>query len=297
VIRSVLQALRRRWYITFPSLILAGILAVGAWLAIPPTFERSASVLLVPGAGSVPEDGNPYFYLGGLTNAADVLVRAVGSENVQHQMEAQFRGIDIEVARDASTAGPVILIVVNARTDTDAVAALDLMVKRAGAALESLQVADRVARADRITMQVITIDQQATLRQRTRLVVAAVVGAGIAALGALIAALVDGLSNQRRRRRSGVPPPAGVAVDDAEGLAGERDQDVEGTSTAQSIPDDVAQEVDAVPPTSPDAAGPTEEPGQELVGSEQGSGITGDLELAADGSSKSAVRRRPARGH
>lgn len=212
MIGSVWAALGRRWYITVPSLVLAAVLAGVAWQLVPPTYERSASQLLVPGAGTVPARGNPYFYLSGLAQAADVVVRAVGSENVEEEIDRSFDDVEIEVMRDPSTAGPMILIIVDAPSDADAAEVLNILVARTRSELESLQASDHVAPSDRILAQSITVDQQGTLRQRNRIVATGAVGAIVAVLGLLGAALVDGLA-ARRRRRTGNPDLTGVPAD------------------------------------------------------------------------------------
>ena len=58
-ISESLRGLLRRWYITFPGLILAVAVGLGAWLFLPVTYERSATQLLLPGAGNVPTKANP----------------------------------------------------------------------------------------------------------------------------------------------------------------------------------------------------------------------------------------------
>ena len=73
MIRAVMVSLGRRWYITLPGLLLAGLLAFGAWYVVPPSYQRSASEFLVPGTGSLPENANPFLYLSGLSQVADVL--------------------------------------------------------------------------------------------------------------------------------------------------------------------------------------------------------------------------------
>lgn len=202
MIRAVLGSIRRRWYIALPGVVAAGLLAVGAWLAIPPTFERSASQFLVPPPALVSESTspNPYLYLGGLTAAADVLVRAVGSENVDAEIRATYGDVDVQVGRDPTTAGPVILITVNAGTDAQAAEVLEMLLDRTRAELHSLQLDDVVSDSQRITVQPITIDQQGTQRQRTRLVSAAFVGGSAFVLTVVLAVGVDGLMRNRHRR-------------------------------------------------------------------------------------------------
>ena len=101
MIRAVLGSLWRRWYITFPGLLVAGLLAVGAWFVVPPTYERSASEFLVPGSGSLPQNAtNPFLYLNGLTQAADVLVRALGSNNVASEIPVSYTHLTLPTNRE-----------------------------------------------------------------------------------------------------------------------------------------------------------------------------------------------------
>ena len=82
------QVLLRRWY-----LLLVGVLcAVGAgfvtFQAVPPGYTASAEVLLLPPDPTVPEDGNPYLSLSGLTPAGDVLARALSDPQAADEIAA-----------------------------------------------------------------------------------------------------------------------------------------------------------------------------------------------------------------
>jgi hypothetical protein len=200
MIRAVRGSLWRRWYITFPGLLIAGLLAVGAWFVVPPTYERSASEFLVPGSGSLPVNANPFLYLNGLTQAADVLVRALGSNNVASEIQRSYPGAGIQVLRDPSTAGPVILIIVNARSDADAAQIIDILLKRTQTELEDLQAGYSVQSSGLISVKPLTIDQQGTVRPRTRLLVTGGVLAAGAILAILVAIVVDGLVNRPPRK-------------------------------------------------------------------------------------------------
>lgn len=207
---EVTRGLRRRWYIVIPGLLLAMATAVGAWFVVDPGYERSATQLLLPGARSMPEEGNPFLFLGGLTNAADVLVRAVGSENVQNEIEQDHPGVEVEITRDGSTAGPVILITVTAPTDADAGVVLETLVARTSEVLEQLQIEEGITAENRMTVLPVTIDETSVPQQRDRYLAVALAGIGVALLVILAASLVDGLVLQRRRRG------ASATADDAE---------------------------------------------------------------------------------
>ncbi len=207
-----LKRLWRRWYILAPGFLVAAALAFGAWQVIPPKYERTATQLLLPGTRSLPENANPYYYLGGLTQAADVLVRALSSDNVMNEVERDFPGASTQVTRDPSTSGPVVYIVVSARSDQQAAQVMDMMIERTATELDALQSDNRAARADKITIIPVSIDHQSTLRQREKLVTTVGVFGFICALTVLVAALVEGLSIRARSRGAGpVTPQSSVA--------------------------------------------------------------------------------------
>ncbi len=199
---DTLRGLVRRWYIVVPGILVAVALGLGAWFAIPPGYNRSSTQLLIPGASSIPKDANPYLFLGGLAPAADVLVRAVGSENVMNEMSEKHPGVEIKISRDTTTAGPIIFIDVTADSDAGAEQILDLLVKRTATVLEDFQRVENIPVKNRMTVIPITVDDKSVLEERSRMLGA--VGAGIVGvlLTMLIAGLVDGLSQQRKRRRS-----------------------------------------------------------------------------------------------
>jgi hypothetical protein len=201
MIRAVMGSLGRRWYITLPGLLFAGLLTVGAWYVVPSSYQRSASEFLVPGSGSLPENANPFLYLSGLSQAADVLVKAVGSDNVASEIQRSYPGAVIQVSRDPSTAGPVILITVDARSDADAAQILDILLKRTRTELEDLQAGYSVPSSQRITVRTLTVDQQGTVRPRTRMLATGGILAASAILAIFMAVLVDGLANRQQPSR------------------------------------------------------------------------------------------------
>jgi hypothetical protein len=197
---DTLLGLLRRWYIVVPGLIITAAITLGAWFVIPPGYYRSATQLLIPGASSIPEGSNPYLFLGGLAPAADVLVRALGSENVMNEMAEDHPGVEIKISRDTTTAGPIILIAVTARSDADAKDVLELLVDRTATVLEEFQRIESIPLDDRMTVIPVTIDEQSILQQRSRFLGVAGAAVGGIVLTLFIAGLVDGLSQQRKRR-------------------------------------------------------------------------------------------------
>ena len=196
---DTLRGLWRRWYIVLPGMLLSASLAVGVWNLIPPGYERSSTQLLIPGAASIPDGANPYLFLGGLTPAADVIVRAVGSENLLNEVVAENPGVEIEVSRDTTTAGPVILIVVTAASDVAAEQVLELLVERTATELDDLQETENIPVKNRMTVVPITVDSKSILQERSRFIAAGAAGLVGLALTLFVAGLVDGFSRQRKR--------------------------------------------------------------------------------------------------
>ena len=73
------RAIRRWWLVALLGLVLSVGGSGLAYTLIGAEYQRSASQVLVPGDNAVPEGGNPFIYLGGLEQAADVLVRAAAA--------------------------------------------------------------------------------------------------------------------------------------------------------------------------------------------------------------------------
>ena len=199
---DTLRGLWRRWYIVIPGLILTILVALAAWQVIKPDYQRTGTQLLLPGTASIPEAGNPYLYLGGLSQASDVLVTAMSSDLELNALLAGHAGAKIVILRDPLTSGPQILTTVTARSDAEAGEILDTTIARTTHMLGSLQDVDGITAGNRIGIKSITVDNQSTLIQKTRVLGVAGVALVVLLLTLLLAGLVEGLSTRKRRRRS-----------------------------------------------------------------------------------------------
>ncbi|MET0843525.1 MAG: hypothetical protein ABWY23_06730 [Mycetocola sp.] len=194
-----LRGLLRRWYIVIPGLLIVASIALGVWFAVPAGYSRSATQLLIPGETSIPEGGNPYLYLGGLSPAADVLVRAIGSENVLNGVVEGRPGTEVEIS-SAGTGSPIILIEVTASNDATAKDVLTTLVDQTAAILDEIQDVENIPESNRMTVIPVTVDEQGEEEPRSRLLAAAGVGVIGTVVTLLIASFVDG---HRRRRDEG----------------------------------------------------------------------------------------------
>lgn len=231
---DTLRGLLRRWYIVFPGILVIAGLAIGVWFAVPPGYSRSATQLLIPGETSIPEGANPYLYLGGLAPAADVLVRALGSENVLNEMEEDHPGVEIKILRDTTTAGPIIVIDVLASTDADAESVLGLLTVRTATLLEQFQREEDIPPENRMSVIPVTVDEQSTLEQRSRILLTAGVAAVGVVLVLLLAGLVDGFAQQRKRALGDEPPHGHETNEPPEEDEGDAARDDEADTVAET---------------------------------------------------------------
>lgn len=200
-----LRVLSRRWYLTLPGVILAAALAAGAWITVSPSYARTASVLLLPNEASLPDNGNPYLYVSGLSQAADVLVRAVNSQQNLDQINDQYPGAKVTVARDPSTVTPVVTISVETGDSGQAGALLDDVLDRTSTALATLQDQEAIPKESRISMQTLTSDAKSTASNKQRMALAGGAGIGGLVLVFILIAGVEGILAARSRRR--LPKP------------------------------------------------------------------------------------------
>lgn len=197
---DTLKGLMRRKSILVVGLILAVVTGLGVWTVAHPTYERSATLLLLPGKGSLPSDSqNPFLFLGGLTFASDIVVRATGSGNVQHQISLEHPGTSFEVVRDPTTAGPVIRITVTAGSSDESAVVLDILTTEAATALHDLQVAENIGKSEQITTVIVTKDDNATVGNRLRIALSALAGLFVLGTSVIIAAATEGTSARRHR--------------------------------------------------------------------------------------------------
>lgn len=292
-VADTLRGLLRRWYIVVPGFLLAIAAAAGAYIVVSPGYERTATQLLMPGAGTVPPGAtNPYLYLGGLTQAADIVVRVMQSDEVAGVVAAEHPGVQLEVERDPNVSGPAIQITVTASSDEAAARALSAMVGQTGEVLERLQVDQGVTADDQMTVSTLTEDQESTLQQRSRLVMSAGVGFAVVVLTVLVASLVDGLI--RRVRRSG---RKGTRLAAGQRRAEDAEEENENTEVGREVEDVPEPDVDldsesASPPGDDLSAG---DEGLPADGGESEVGRSVDPEHPALEEASSPGRKRKAR--
>ncbi|MCC2033022.1 hypothetical protein [Microbacterium allomyrinae] len=231
---NVIDTLRgfvRRWYIVIPVLLAAVAAGFAAAALVPPTHALSATQVMLPAETDIPEDANPFLYVGGLAPAADVVIRAAMAEDVVRRFTEGLDGVEVSMARDSSTGAPVIVTTVAARNDADAAAVLDAYIDNTARLLNDIQADAGVAPDGRITIRTLTVDDMSRIEVKDRFTAVGVATAAVLIAGLLGAALTDGILMSRSRRpgRTGANADADADADadpaDAEDGDGEERRD------------------------------------------------------------------------
>ncbi|QAY61964.1 hypothetical protein ET495_00085 [Xylanimonas allomyrinae] len=218
---EILRGILRRWYIVAIGLVVSVAGSVVVWNTVPPTYERSASLLLMPGADLLPEGAsNPYLYLGSLSTAADILARA-SAEGLISDLQHEFPGAEFTIGRDYSTSAPVVSVQVEAPTDGAAAAGVDRAMAGITSTLGAMQDESNIASSERISVQTLYVDGDGTVKQRTRMTALAATGVAVMSLSVVLAALVDAMILRSRRKTARLPRRAAAGPREAEAPAGE----------------------------------------------------------------------------
>lgn len=209
-LKDFLQSLARRWYVVLGGLLVTAVLCGAAYAAVSPGYERRASLLLLPGATSIPKEANPYLYLDGLGQASDVLVSALNADAVRDTVLNGYAGSSVMVERDFASSGPLLAVTAVGPSDADASDVLDRVLAAVPTTLSNLQTRADVPPEARITSLTLTQDPESTVVEKNRIQATVAVGAAGTALTLLLAGLVDGLLLSASRKRA-VRGPQAVA--------------------------------------------------------------------------------------
>jgi uncharacterized protein involved in exopolysaccharide biosynthesis len=190
----------KRWYIVVAGLVIAGGLGAYVYSQIPPEYERSASVLLIPGEATIPEGGNPYLYLGGLGPASEVLLSTVNAPEIRDAILEDHPGADVVAYKNVTSSGPLISVTATAGSDATATRLVDEMLRTVPEQLDRLQTAAAVPDNARISSLVLGRDEESVIVQKTRLQLTAIAAAAVGILTIIIAGFIDALFDYRQRR-------------------------------------------------------------------------------------------------
>lgn len=215
-LKNFLRALGRRWYVLLVGLLITGVACAFVASEVQPTYQRTATLLLMPASSSVPEGGNAYLYLGGLGQASEALVTTMAAQTARESILDGHPAADVTVERNVTSSGPLLSVTATGSSDSEVTEVLDRALAAVQSNLTDLQTRADVPSDARISSLSLTTDTASTLLQRNR--VEAVAGTAIAgvALTLLLTGFVDGLllSSARRRRSATGSGPERVANPD-----------------------------------------------------------------------------------
>ncbi|GAB2596891.1 hypothetical protein GCM10009593_42820 [Microlunatus antarcticus] len=200
---------------------------------VGPTYEAQGAVLLIPPGttldqrpGAAAASGNPYLELGSLSQARDIVIRAVSAkstyleicqsvgdaryESMRRDLCRPHPSISFEVTEDFESTAPVILVTAEAGSAENAVTTLTTVMGRVPTSLSELQGGLNLRARAAITSTPIVTDTLPDVQHKDQIRAGVLVGGGVLALGALVIGLVDGLFPRRRR-----PAPDDLDPDDA----------------------------------------------------------------------------------
>ncbi|WP_394768412.1 hypothetical protein [Lacisediminihabitans sp.] len=203
-LRDLVRSLGRRWYFVLLGLALTAGLCVAALRVVPVSYNSEASIVLLPPKTSTEPNGNPFLYLGGLSQAVDVLTRTISSDETAKPLLKANPGAKFTIAADVTTTGPIILITSNAPTAAGAQAMTSSVLEAVPTALDSIQSELAVKPQSKISVMTIAVDAKGKLDAKTRTQAVIGIGAVGIVLTILLTGLVDGLMRSRRRRNT--PP-------------------------------------------------------------------------------------------
>jgi uncharacterized protein involved in exopolysaccharide biosynthesis len=201
-LRDLLRSLGRRWYFVLVGLAVTAGLCVAAFRVIPVSYNSEASVVLLPPKTSTEPNGNPFLYLGGLSQAVDVLTRTINSDATAKPLLKANPGSKFTIAADATTTGPIILITSTAPTAARAQAMTASVLTAVPLALDSIQSELSVKPQSQISVMTIAVDEKGKLDAKVRTQSLIGIGAVGAMLTILLTGLIDGLLRSRRRRNA-----------------------------------------------------------------------------------------------
>lgn len=201
--------LLRRWYLVLVGMLVTGFGAYSLMQVVPVTYEATSSVVLVPPATAVIEGENPYLYMGGLDQALSVLTVRLGSPTVADPILKKRADLNYSVDKDATTAGPIMLVGAEAGSEQETLTLLNQVVSVIPENLKLIQDQLNIPQDARITAMTIVSDTAAkeVNKKQMRAVLAGIAG------GMAVTVLGAGLVDRFLIRRQGKKPKRSRVTD------------------------------------------------------------------------------------
>lgn len=201
-VRDLMSSAIRRWYFMLLCLALTVVAGYGTFRVVPPTYQATASVVLLPPNAVVQKGDNPYLYLGGLSEVLGVLQVTINSPEVATPLQKPYPGTKYLVSQDLGTTGPIMQVVATGSNEKDVLRLLKTVIAAMPGTLAKLQTRLDVSGHDQITAMVLAEDNRATPSYKTPIRAFVVVVGGSLAVSVLLIGWLDRLLLVRRTRRA-----------------------------------------------------------------------------------------------
>lgn len=233
----------RRWYLSLLIVLLCVGGGFGVSRVVGARYTAVATMVLIPPQSTVDAASkaanygppNPLLYLGGLSQSRDVLIRALSSQETLDLVKDQVPGATADVANDLLSGGPLLVITGQAKSESAALQALDIVKRRVPLVLRSLQEELGITQQNQITVLVLTSDEKVNVDRKAQIQLGVMSAAAIGLVGLLLLALSDTVPRRRARPRTPDARPA-EGKDDEE--AGGKDDEARGTEQLEPPPDE-----------------------------------------------------------
>ncbi|BCY11883.1 hypothetical protein [Actinoplanes sp. L3-i22] len=253
---EILRVLRNRWLIVVPMLVLAVGLGIGAFIMVPTTYSTytMVSLLSAPAAtkASATQTGqgqdNPFLYFNGsLVATADFLGRRLQSTDTVLELKSKGLTEKYEVALAENAQGPFLTLTLKGTDKPHLLASAAQLAAYAGTTLDLMQQQNGVADKDRIKLTQVIPPQTPKVETKEKLKLVIVAGGGTAAIGFILAFVVESVSRSRRRKAAlAEAEPADAPIGTAASGTATATPDIEGTMVIQLPP--VSPPVRPLPP-------------------------------------------------
>lgn len=209
------QILLRRWYVTVPGLVLAGVLVFATWTTVSPTYQAIGSLLLHnPPTGQDPTTGrsNPYTNYNNLQIPARVVVDVLNQPTKRAELADEGATGTFELLLDPTGSVPVVTVVSTGGTEQETVRTLELAMNGYDEVLLERQQMLGAPRSTLVTTEVVTAPTRALALQGSRIRAALITGVMAVALTIGLAFAAEGVARRFGPARSPAPTGAGGGV-------------------------------------------------------------------------------------
>jgi len=237
---EICRVMRRRWYVLLPGLLLTAVLAGGAYLAVPMTYQSQSTVMLLNSESATKDfDGNPFLSTQtSLTSMADSLARNLNSDTSVTDMKSEGATGTTSAKIADNALGPLMWLTATG-TDKQSVLRTDkVLTAYAEKRLDQMQDEQSVSAPAKIRMTTIVPPQTPLTQSKTRteyLILAVLLG--------FVLSVAAAFYTEARRRGA----PTRQAAEPAAGTGGKDVQETPAEAPSDTPSEPVAQEPVARP--------------------------------------------------